>query len=201
MRAMPPQLQQQPFRQGAPCRWAGCVAVRPALARGLPPRQQRRRLRARRSSGIGYRRLRRLLPCTGYGRRAAAAGGATVRTAPAQPRLLRKAGLNRVATMRATPPPSQPAVKAKETPTTDEVFDRSTIDVNNILSTFAWEQLDCPDEADFVECRESFALATLFFLCEELGDKFPKLKVQVHAGCMRSKSLSDQHGSPARSAE
>jgi hypothetical protein len=61
-----------------------------------------------------------------------------------------------------------------------------TIDVNDILSTDSWEQLDYSDEAEFIECRESFAaaLATLFFLCEELGDKLPLLKLTLLAATL-----------------
>jgi hypothetical protein len=67
-----------------------------------------------------------------------------------------------------------------------EAFDWSTIDATHILSAIHWKEFECPTEADFVECRESLALATLFFLCEELGDKFPRYKDQIHAGWLNA---------------
>ena len=67
-----------------------------------------------------------------------------------------------------------------------EEFDFTKIDCNQILTTVDWSVLDYADATEFVTCRECLALATVFFLCEELGDKFPELRDQVHAGWMHA---------------
>lgn len=58
----------------------------------------------------------------------------------------------------------------------------SGIDCEHLLDNTVWATLKYDDAAEFVSHRESLAMAILFFLSEELGDKFPKLKGQVHAG-------------------
>ncbi len=63
-----------------------------------------------------------------------------------------------------------------------EEHDFVRIDSTNVLSDDVWEDLDYPNPDEFVKCRESFALAILMFLSEELSFKYPKLSGQVHAG-------------------
>jgi hypothetical protein len=64
----------------------------------------------------------------------------------------------------------------------DEGVDFHKIDVKNLLDERVFHGLDYPDPETFISHRESLAMATLFFLSQELGQKFPKLKDQVHAG-------------------
>jgi len=68
----------------------------------------------------------------------------------------------------------------------EEEFDFSKIDVNDVVAGIHWDEVDYEDAAEFMSCRESFAMAILFFLCEELGKKQPKLKDQVHAGWLHT---------------
>ena len=65
-------------------------------------------------------------------------------------------------------------------------FDFTQINCDKILTTVDWSTLDYGDATEFVTYRECLALATVFFLCEVLGDKFPKLRDQVHAGWMHA---------------
>ena len=64
----------------------------------------------------------------------------------------------------------------------DDSFQFTTIDMLDVYKYSKWEELDYPDPTTFVARRESYALAILFFLNEELGEKFPKLNGQIHAG-------------------
>jgi hypothetical protein len=61
-----------------------------------------------------------------------------------------------------------------------------SIDSTDVLSAIEWEKLDYSDATTFVSRRECLPLAILFFLCEELGDKLPALKGQVHAGWLQA---------------
>jgi hypothetical protein len=63
-----------------------------------------------------------------------------------------------------------------------EELDFASIDSTDVLSDEVWKDLDYPNLDEFVKCRESFALAILMFLSEELSCKYPKLSGQVHAG-------------------
>jgi len=63
-----------------------------------------------------------------------------------------------------------------------ELLDFASIDSTDVLSDEVWKDLDYPNLDEFVKCRESFALAILMFLSEELSCKYPKLSGQVHAG-------------------
>jgi hypothetical protein len=63
-----------------------------------------------------------------------------------------------------------------------EELDFASIDFTDVLSDDVWKDLDYPDSDKFVTCKESFALAILFFLSDELGFKYPVLSGQVHAG-------------------
>ena len=64
----------------------------------------------------------------------------------------------------------------------DRTLDFASIDSTDVLSDEVWNDLDYPNPDEFVKCRESFALAILMFLSEDLSCKFPKLSGQVHAG-------------------
>ncbi len=64
----------------------------------------------------------------------------------------------------------------------DEAVDFAKIDVESLLNERVFDRLDYPDPETFISHRESLAMATLLFLSGELGQKFPKLKGQVHAG-------------------
>ena len=68
----------------------------------------------------------------------------------------------------------------------EEKLDFASINVDNILDELDWEHLEYPDAKAFVSHRESLAMAVLFFLSEDLGDKCPKLKGQVHAGWLEA---------------
>ena len=73
--------------------------------------------------------------------------------------------------------------RATETDADDnEEFDFTTIDCERLLDGIDWATLKYDDAAEFVSHRESLAMAVLFFLSEELGNKLPILKGQVHAG-------------------
>jgi hypothetical protein len=63
-----------------------------------------------------------------------------------------------------------------------ELLDFASIDSTDVLSDEVWKDLDYPNPDEFVKCKESFALAILMFLSEELSCKYPKLSGQVHAG-------------------
>ena len=63
-----------------------------------------------------------------------------------------------------------------------EPLDFASIDPADVLTSVPWEKMEYPDHTKFLEKKESFAMAMLFFLDEELQCKFPKLSGQVHAG-------------------
>jgi hypothetical protein len=50
-----------------------------------------------------------------------------------------------------------------------EELDFASIDSTDVLSDEVWKDLDYPNPDEFVKCRESFALAILMFLSEELS--------------------------------
>ena len=64
----------------------------------------------------------------------------------------------------------------------DEPLDFASIDPADVLTSVPWERMEYPDHTKFLEKKESFAIAMLFFFDEELQCKFPKLSGQVHAG-------------------
>lgn len=63
-----------------------------------------------------------------------------------------------------------------------EDLDFASIDSTDVLSEGVWNDLDYPNPDKFVKCRESYAMAILFFLSDELSCKYPVLSGQVHAG-------------------
>jgi hypothetical protein len=64
----------------------------------------------------------------------------------------------------------------------DGIFEFTRIDLLDVYKDTNWAGLQYPDPTAFVACRESYALAILFFFNEELGIKFSKLSGQIHAG-------------------